>query len=155
MKGDEKLWEILGDKLETLRATEQLPEAIRIAETALDLAQRAFAPESPQIAFSFERLGQLRDQRGDRAGAKPVLEQAHRLFEKFDPPDLRCIYRSGRRLAYLSDELGQQNDAIQYYKRAIQVGIDLGDVPHSDLGTMLNNLALIYRKSGQAKAAEP
>ena len=42
MKGDEKLWAILNDKLEMLRGTERLPESIRIAETALDLARRAF-----------------------------------------------------------------------------------------------------------------
>ena len=36
MKGDEKLWAILNDKLDMLRASNRLPEAIRIAETALD-----------------------------------------------------------------------------------------------------------------------
>ena len=44
MKGDEKLWGILNDKLDMLRASNRLPEAIRVAETALDLAQRAFQP---------------------------------------------------------------------------------------------------------------
>ena len=38
MKGEEKLWSILNDKLDTLRAGNRLPEAIRVAETALDLA---------------------------------------------------------------------------------------------------------------------
>src|SRR5207249_1791258 len=103
MKGDEKLWEILNDKLEMLRASNRLPEAIRVAETGLELAQRAFSPGAPQIAFSFERLGQLRDQGGDRAGAKTVFERAHSLFEKAEPPDLRSLYRSARRLAYLCD----------------------------------------------------
>ena len=42
MKGDEKLWGILNDKLDMLRASNRLPEAIRVAQTALDLAQRAF-----------------------------------------------------------------------------------------------------------------
>ena len=36
----------------------------------VELAQRAFPPDSQQLAISFERLGQLRDQCGDRAGAK-------------------------------------------------------------------------------------
>ena len=42
MKGDEKLWGILNDKLEMLRASNRLPEAIRVAETALDLARTRF-----------------------------------------------------------------------------------------------------------------
>ena len=39
MKGEEKLWNILNDKLETLRASSRLPEAIRVAETLLELAK--------------------------------------------------------------------------------------------------------------------
>ncbi len=35
-KGDEKLWAILNDKLDTLRGTGRLPEAIRVAEMAVD-----------------------------------------------------------------------------------------------------------------------
>jgi tetratricopeptide (TPR) repeat protein len=155
MKGDEKLWQILNDKLDMLRASDRMPEAIRVAETALELAHRAFPPESPQLAISFEKLGQLRDQRGDRAGAKPALERAHALFEKAEAPDVRSLYRSARRLAYLCDNLGQDEDAIKYYEKAIQSGIQLKDLAHSDLGTLLNNVALIYRKSGRQRAAEP
>ena len=155
MKGDEKLWQILSDKLEMLRASDRLPEATRIAETALELAQRAFSPNAPQLAFSCERLGQLRDQRGDRAGAKPLLERAHALFEQAEPQDNRSLYRSARRLAYLCDNLNQDEEAIKYYEKAIQAGIQLKDLPHSDLGTLLNNVALIYRKSGRQRAAEP
>jgi len=42
MKGEEQLWSILNDKLDTLRASNRLPEAIRVAETALEVAKRAF-----------------------------------------------------------------------------------------------------------------
>ena len=42
MKGEEQLWTILNDKLDTLRATNRLPQAIRVAETALEIAKRAF-----------------------------------------------------------------------------------------------------------------
>ena len=151
MKGDEKLWQILNDKLEMLRASDRMPEALRVAETALELAQRAFPADSQQLAISFERLGQLRDQRGDRAGAKEALQHAHRLFEKVQPADMRTLYRSSRRLAYLCDNLGQDEEAIRYYEKAIQAGIEMKDLPHSDLGTLLNNVALIYRKIRAAK----
>ena len=61
MKGEEKLWAILNDKLDTLRAGNRLPEAIRVAETALELAKRAFDDNHVSLALSFERLGQLLD----------------------------------------------------------------------------------------------
>src|SRR3989442_11057378 len=155
MKGEEKLWAILNDKLDTLRAGNRLPEAIRVAETALDVAKRTFDETQAPLALSFEKLGQLLDQSGDRVAAKPYLLKAHTLLEKVEPPDQHALYRSARRLAFSCDNLGQAEEAIRYYEKAIAAGTNLEDLPYSDLGTMLNNVALIFRKSGRQKAAEP
>jgi tetratricopeptide (TPR) repeat protein len=155
MKGEEKLWTILNDKLDTLRAGNRLPEAIRVAETTLDLAKRTFDETQAPLALSFEKLGQLLDQSGDRVAAKPYLLKAHALLEKVEPPDQHAIYRSARRLAFSCDNLGQSEEAVRYYEKAIAAGTQLEDLAYSDLGTMLNNVALIFRKSGRQKAAEP
>ena len=155
MKGEEKLWNILNEKLETLRATNSLPEAVRVAEALLELAKRTFGDDESELAFSYEKLGQLLDQSGDRAKAKPYLLKAHSVLEKAKLPDQRALYRSARHLAFLCDNLGQLDEAIRYYEKAIAAGGQLDDLPYSDLGTMLNNVALIFRKSGRQKAAEP
>lgn len=155
MKGDEKLWAILNDKLDTLRASNRLPEAIRIGEAALELAGRAFRPTDRQYAQSLETLGQLHEQNGDREAARPLLMEAHRVLEQTEPPDPRLLFRSARRLALMSDNLGDAETAIGYYEQAVQAGTQLPDLPYGDLGTMLNNIAVIYRKTGRQKAAEP
>jgi len=155
MKGEQKLWSILNDKLDTLRASNRLPEAIRVAETALEVAKRAFPGAGSPLATSFEKLGELLDQKGDRASAKAYLLKTHAILEKVKPPDQRAVYRSARRLAFLCDNLGQSEEAVDFYEKAIAAGTQLGDLPYSDLGTMLNNVALILRKSGRQKAAEP
>jgi tetratricopeptide (TPR) repeat protein len=155
MRGEEKLWNILNEKLDTLRASNRLPEAIRVAESALDLAKRTFGDEDSALAFSYEKLGQLLEQSGDHFAAKPYLLKAHEVLEKVKPPDQPALHRSARRLAYLCDNLGQAEEAIRYYEKAIAAGTQLDDLPYSDLGTMLNNIALIFRKSGRQKAAEP
>lgn len=155
MKGDEKLWTILNDKLDLLRGAERLPEAIRVARTALDLAKRAFPAGHANIALSLEKLGQLHDQAGDRATAKPYLIEADALLTTAGTADPRSVYRSARRLGFLADNLGETEEAISYYEKALDAGMQLQDLPYSDLGTMLNNIALMYRKSGRQKAAEP
>src|SRR6266852_7329902 len=91
MKGEEKLWSILNDKLETLRASGRLPEAIRVAETLLELAKRTFGDDDNALALSYEKLGQLLDQGGDRVKAKPYLLKAHGVLEKAKPPDQACF----------------------------------------------------------------
>jgi tetratricopeptide (TPR) repeat protein len=153
--GEQKLWNILNDKLEMLRASNRLPEAIRVAESALELARRAFVDDPGTVAVSYDKLGQLLDQSGDRAAAKPYLLKAHELLEKAQPPDQRALYQSARRLAFSCDNLGQTDEAIRYYEKAIAAGSEMEDLPYTDLGTMLNNIALIFRKSGRQKAAEP
>src|SRR6266705_6089522 len=122
MKGEEKLWQLLSDNLETLRASNRLPEAILLGETALDLARRAFPENDPSLALSYERLGQLHEQQNNHAQAKPLLAKAFAILERADPPDPRAIYRSARSLAYLCDVLGQQQEALVYYKKAIKAG---------------------------------
>jgi tetratricopeptide (TPR) repeat protein len=154
-RGDEKLWALLNDKLDTLRGMGDLPAAIRVAETALDLAKRAFPAGHPAQTLSFEKIGQLHDQAGARAAAKPYLAHAHELLASAQPRDQRAMYRSARRLGFLCDNLGETEEAISFYEKAINAGTQLNDLPYSDLGTMLNNLALMYRKSGRQKAAEP
>jgi tetratricopeptide (TPR) repeat protein len=155
VKGEQKLWDILNEKLETLRVANRLPEAIRVAESALDLARRAFNEDPGMLAQSYDKLGQLLDQAGDHIAAKPYLLKAHELMEKASPPDLRAIYRSARRLAFSCDNSGQTDEAIQYYEKAIAAGSEMEELPYTDLGTMLNNIALLFRKSGRQKAAEP
>ena len=155
MKGQEKLWSILNDKLDTLRATNRLPQAIRVAETALEVAKRAFPDGQAPLATSFENLGELLDQKGDRTAAKAYLLKAYAILEKLKPPDQRATFHSARRLGFLCDNIGQPEDAIRFYEKAIAAGTQLEDVPYSDLGTMLNNVAIILRKSGRQKAAEP
>src|SRR5437763_7874691 len=138
MKGEEKLWSILDDKLETLRASSRLPEAIRVAETLLELAKRTFGEDDNALALSYEKLGQLLDQSGDRVKAKPYLLKAHGVLEKVKPPDQRLLYRSARRLAFLCDKLGQRDEAIRYDEKAIAAGTQMEVLPYAELGTKTN-----------------
>src|SRR5437899_5530602 len=155
MKGEERLWSIVNDKLDTLRAANRLPEAIRVAETALEVAKRAFKGSQTPLATSFEKLGQLIEQKRDHTAAEGYLLKAHAILEKVKPPDQRAIFRSAQRLAFLCDSLGRSEEAINLYQKAITAGTEIEDVPYSDIGTMLNNVAMNLRKSGRQKAAEP
>src|SRR3984893_13100444 len=155
MKGEERLWTNRNDKVDTLPATNQFPEAIPVAETALEIAKRAFKGNETPLATSFEKLGQLLEQKGDYTSAEANLLKAHAILEKGKPPDQRAIYRSARRLAYLCDSLGRSEEAINFYQTPMAAAAQTDDVPYSDIGTMLNNIALILRKSGRQKAAEP
>jgi tetratricopeptide (TPR) repeat protein len=147
MKGEQKLWSILNDKLDTLRASNRLPEAIRVAETALEVAKRAFPGAGSPLATSFEKLGELLDQKGDRASAKAYLLKTHAILEKVKPPDQIAIYRSALRLAFLCDNLGHSEEAFGFYEK--QLGPN-----HADVASVLNNLAVFYTNERRYSEAE-
>ncbi|MDQ6764664.1 MAG: tetratricopeptide repeat protein [Verrucomicrobiota bacterium] len=155
MKGDEKLWGILNEKLDLLRSMGRLPEALRVGVAAVELARRAFSPDAPELALALAKLGQLYDQAGDKAAAKSPLVEAHQILLSAEARNEHAIYRSAGRVALLCDSLGETEEAIRYYEQAIAASGQLSDLPYADLGMMLNNVALAYKRSGRQAAAEP
>src|SRR5260370_30420441 len=110
MKGEQKLWSILNDKLDTLHATNRLPEAIRVAETALEIAKRAFKRGETPLATSFEKLGELLEEKGDYTAAEPNLLKPHTTLKKGKQPNNPPINLPARRLPALSDTLAHSTE---------------------------------------------
>jgi tetratricopeptide (TPR) repeat protein len=155
MKGDEHLWGVLNEKLDTLRATNHMAEAIRVGQSALEIAKRSFGTADVKLAVSYEKLGLLHQENADRSGAKAYLVNAHRLLTRMQPRDPQAIFLSARRLGQLSNELGQTEEAIDFYEQAVAASSQLPELPFADLGALLNNIALSCRKAGRPAAAEP
>ena len=155
MKGEEHLWGVLNDKLDTLRATNRMAEAIRVGQSALEIAKRSFGMTDIRLARSYEKLGLLHEQNGDRSAAKAYLVNAHRILSRLQPADGPAVFHSSRRLAHLCTELGQTEEAIDFYEQAVAAAPEVPGLPFSDLGALLNNVALMCRKAGRPKTAEP
>lgn len=83
------------------------------------------------------------------------MSETHALLRKSEPLNHRAIFRSAGRLGFLSEKQGEIEHAIFYYEEAIAAGAQIPDLPYSDLGTLLNNIASMYRKSGRRAAGEP
>src|SRR5438105_12773998 len=155
MKGEEHLWGVLNDKLDTLLATNHMAEAIRVGQSELEIGKRSFGAGDVRLALSYEKLGLLHEQNGDRAGAKAYLVNAHRLLARMRPADDAAVFRSSRRLGQLCNELGHTEEAIDFYEQAVGATPQLPELPFSDLGALLNNVALICRKAVRATTPEP
>jgi len=155
MKGEEHLWGVLNDKLDTLCATNQMAEAIRVGQSALEIAKRSFGMTDIRLARSYDKLGELYERKGDRSGAKTYLVNAHRILSRLQPADGPAVFYSSRRLGHLCNELGQAEEAIDFYEQAVAVAPQVPGLPYSDLGAVLNNAALLCRKVGRPKTAEP
>src|SRR5207302_6786923 len=102
----------------------------------LAIAKRSFGAVDARLAFSYEKLGLLHEQNGDRAGAKAYLVNAHRLLARMEPADAEAVFRSSRRLGQLCNELGHTEEAIDFYEQAVAAARQLPELPFSDLGAL-------------------
>jgi tetratricopeptide (TPR) repeat protein len=97
----------------------------------------------------------LHEQNGNRSGAKAYLVNAHRLLARMRPADDEAVFRSSRRLGQICNELGHTEEAIDFFEQAVAAAPQVPGLPFSDLGALLNNVALMCRKAGRGTAAEP
>src|SRR5438105_13307853 len=155
MKGEEHLWGVLNNKLDTLSATNHMAEAIRVGESALEIAKRSFGAGDVRLALSYENLGLWHEQNGHHAGAKAYLVNAHRRLARMRPADDEAVFRSSRRLGQLCNALRHTERAIDFFEQAVAAAPQVAGLPFSDLGALLNNVALMCRKAGRGTAAEP
>ena len=119
MKGERHLWSVLNDKLEMLRASDQLPEAIRVEKARWSWRNAV----SLRPILSWQRVTRswrpCMKKNGDHAAARQHFIEAHKVLEQATPADQHAIFDSARRLARMCDELGQSEEAITWYERAI------------------------------------
>jgi len=69
------------------------------------------------------------------------------------PVDDELSSRSSRRLGQLCNELGHTEEAIDFFEQAVASAPQVPKLPFSDLGALLNNIALMCRKAGRGTAA--
>src|SRR5438045_8604303 len=115
MKGEWHRWGVLNDKLDTLRATNHMAEAIRVGQSALEIAKRSFGAGDVRLPLRYEKLGLSHEQNGDRVGAKAYLVNAHRLLARIRPADAEAVLRSSRRLAQRCNALRHAQAAIAFH----------------------------------------
>jgi len=94
------------------------------------------------------------DQQDRLPEAATYFKKALEIIGRIEPVDARAIYRLARRLAALSEVKSDEEVTIGLYEKAIQAATTLGNIPHSELGALLNNLALACRRQGQKENAE-
>ena len=158
VKGEEKLWRILGDKLEMLRVGARLDRGVASrARPRCELAQRLFPGTDPSLALSYERA-RANPRSVRRSRRRPRRPRSRRCgsWKASSRADQRCDLSVGAP-AGLALRRGRRRKRRQSptTKRRSRPEANSRTSSHTDLGTMLNNVALIYRRSGRQKAAEP
>jgi tetratricopeptide (TPR) repeat protein len=147
---------ILQDRVETLRASGNLSEALHAATAAVEKAQQTLGPNLDSIdafASALEIRGDIYRQLGNLELARDDYRQA--IDQLQDRPDrYGQVGRLHAGLGAAYDGLGLEERAISHWQKAIEF-FEQNEPPLLlDIAAMANNLGFISKANGDLDTAE-
>lgn len=112
------------------------------------------ALDSPDLATSLERLGQLYQTQGRYGEAEPLLQKALKSRFKLCGEDHLDYAASLNNLAELYRVQGRYSEAESLYARSLKIAERQLGVDHHNVAKSLNNLATLYTFQGRYSEAE-
>jgi serine/threonine protein kinase/tetratricopeptide (TPR) repeat protein len=129
------------------------PQAVPLAERALEVRRQALAPDDPLIAESMNSLGALRYTTGNFAEAEKLFRGALDIRRKKLGEENYEVSTSLNDLAMTLNSLGRYDEAEPLYRQALAIRQKLFGKEHPDIAQSLNNLGMfLYRRAKYAEA---
>ncbi|MBW4540442.1 MAG: tetratricopeptide repeat protein [Myxacorys chilensis ATA2-1-KO14] len=154
LEGGDLLWSFIG--LAQFYAGQALfTEAEHWCAKCLEVTQRLFEGNHPDVALSLNSLAGLYYSQGRYSEAEPLYEQALAMYQVLFEGDHPDVALSLNNLALLYYSQGRYSEAEPLYEQALAMRQGLFESDHPDVATNLNNLALLYESQGRYSEAEP
>jgi len=115
---DERTWKGLAQRTAALTEEGRYEEAVGVGQQALELAERSFGPEHPDVATSLNRLAGLYRVQGRYGEAAPLYQRALAIRETALGPEHPNVADTLENLAGLYRELGRAEEAAALAERA-------------------------------------
>jgi len=129
-------------------------EAISYAKRSLEIAEKVFGKDHPEVAAVLNYLAELYRMTGRYAEAEPLYKRSLEIREKTLGKDHLDVATTLNSLGLLYYNTGRYVEAESMYKRSLEIREKkLGEV-HPYIAVSLNNLALLYQTTGRYAEAE-
>jgi tetratricopeptide (TPR) repeat protein len=145
----------LNQQVKQLIEEGKYPEAVPLAEKAVELAKRVYGPEHPYTATSLNNLGELRQAMGEYPKAEPLLQEALRIRQKVLGPEHPDTALSLNNLGGLYRVMGQYDKAEPLFQEALRIRQKVLGPEHLDTAISFNSLGELYGAMGEYPKAEP
>lgn len=154
--GTANLLHMLQDRVKKLCDEGNWDEAMHAAAAAVDKARATLSddPESVgELSVSLEVKGDFLRQYGYLEDSRQAYLEALELLEG-DESNIEQLARISASVAVVYDTDGNEDEAIKFYKRSVDL-FELMDPPSVlDVADLCNNLAYIYKSRGDFDTAE-
>ncbi|MGD2107983.1 MAG: tetratricopeptide repeat protein [Phycisphaerae bacterium] len=122
-------------------------------ERAIEIDEKHFDPDHPDLAISYSNLAAILRDLGDLPGAREQMGRAIEIEEKHFDPDHPTLAISYSNLAAILQDLGDLPGAREQMERAIEIDEKHFDPDHPSLAIRYNNLAFIEFAEGNREEA--
>jgi len=129
-------------------------EAIPIAETALEIREKALGNRHPEVALCLNYLGVLYKSLGNYSKAEYFYKRALEINVAALGPDHSRVGLIQNNLANLYNSLGDYSKAETHYKQAIEIFEKVLGADHPRVAKTLYNLGMLYYSLGDYTKAE-
>ncbi|KUG28038.1 hypothetical protein ASZ90_002104 [hydrocarbon metagenome] len=131
----------------------QYTEAKRLLERAVEIREKAFAPDHPALATSYSNLALVEKDTGNLAEARCLLLRAIEIEEKAFDQDHPALATSYSNLALVELDLGNLAEARHLLQRAVEIEEKAFEQDHPNLAKDYSNLALVEHALGNLAEA--
>ncbi|MCC3438197.1 CHAT domain-containing tetratricopeptide repeat protein, partial [Microcoleus sp. PH2017_05_CCC_O_A] len=143
----------LNNLAELYRSQGRYRDAEPLYKQALEMWQRLFSDDHPDLAKSLNNLASLYRSQGRYRDAEPLYRQALEMWQRLFKGDHPDVATSLNNLAELYDFQGLYPEAEPLYEQALEIYQRLFTGAHPDVLLSLNNLGLLLAAMHRPKAA--
>jgi tetratricopeptide (TPR) repeat protein len=144
----------LNQQVTELYEAGKFAEAIPIAQRALELAERQFGPDHPEVGTALNNLAELFRQQRRYVDAEALTERSLSIYEKALGPEHPSVATALNNLAGLYRYRERYADAERLLKRSLAITEKTQGRDHPDIGVVLTNLADLYEAQGRSGETE-
>ncbi|HEV2992556.1 MAG TPA: tetratricopeptide repeat protein, partial [Candidatus Angelobacter sp.] len=149
--------ELAGDLYNELgyhaRVLALLEEAKSDFERALQIGERVYGSDHPNVAAVANNIGQILKEQGDLAGALEYSQRALQIDEQVYGPDHPSVARDANNIGTILKEQGDLAGALEYIRRALKIGEKVYGPDHPSVAIRANNIGLILQEQGDLAGA--
>jgi len=145
------LWNDLGYHLKNIA---DYDGAKKSYERALQIDEKVYGPDHPNVAIRVNNLGGVLEDLGDLAGAKNCFERALTIDEKVYGPDHPKVAIRVNNLGVILEDLGDLAGAKESYRRALEIDEKVYGPDHPNVATIVNNLGGVFYSLGDLAGAK-
>lgn len=128
-----------------LQDQQKLTEAERLFESALDVYAELFGPGHPLVADTLNNLGSLHRSTQRYQSAERYLKRALEIQQSLFGPRHPRVTTTISNLASLAIVRGDSEQAVELYRRVIDIRLNAKPVNFNGLVIALNNLGVIHQ----------